>query len=195
MQAATLARGRTVRQSKLMFYAKVVEKALQTYERDGWGDFPTQIIPERREIRQALCSRPESTSSCSFCCLPLAPALHFSSLCATSAQAPACMAGGCLQGGPPPCNLYLCRPTADRGPILLCVDTSGSMRGARETVAKALALECMRAAKAQERGCYVFAFAGPQEVGQSCWVLKVTDHAALHRTCHSCRQRGAVRSP
>lgn len=41
---------------------------------------------------------------------------------------------------------------------------AGSMRGARETVAKALALECMRAAKAQERGCYVFAFAGPQEV-------------------------------
>ena len=56
------------------------------------------------------------------------------------------------------------RPTADRGPILLCVDTSGSMRGAREVVAKALALECMRAAKAQERGCFVFAFAGPQEV-------------------------------
>ncbi len=28
------------------------------------------------------------------------------------------------------------RPTADRGPILLCVDTSGSMRGPRETVAK-----------------------------------------------------------
>ena len=56
------------------------------------------------------------------------------------------------------------RPTADRGPILLCVDTSGSMRGARETVAKALALECMRAAREQERDCYVFAFAGPQEV-------------------------------
>lgn len=33
-----------------------------------------------------------------------------------------------------------------------------------QVVAKALALECMRAAKAQERGCYVFAFAGPQEV-------------------------------
>jgi uncharacterized protein with von Willebrand factor type A (vWA) domain len=39
------------------------------------------------------------------------------------------------------------------------------MRGARETVAKALALECMRAAKEQERDCYVFAFAGPAEVG------------------------------
>jgi hypothetical protein len=23
----------------------------QTYERDGWGEFPTQINPERREIR------------------------------------------------------------------------------------------------------------------------------------------------
>lgn len=105
-EAATLARGRKVRQSKLLFYGKLAEKALQTYERDGWGEFPTQIQVERREIR----------------------------------------------------------PTADRGPILLCVDTSGSMRGPRETVAKALALECMRAAKAQERGCYVFAFAGPQEV-------------------------------
>jgi uncharacterized protein with von Willebrand factor type A (vWA) domain len=39
------------------------------------------------------------------------------------------------------------------------------MRGARETVAKALALECMRAAREQERDCYVFAFAGPAEVG------------------------------
>ena len=135
--------------------SQVAEKALQTYERDGWSEFNTQIVPERREIR----------------------------------------------------------PTADRGPILLCVDTSGSMRGPREVVAKALALECMRAARAQawsylsccqsksfvswrnpttrswladcgkhiesscvvvsglkpltllqERGCFVFAFAGPQEV-------------------------------
>ena len=70
---------------------QLAEKGLQTYERDGWGEYDTQIVPERREIR----------------------------------------------------------PTADRGPILLCVDTSGSMRGPRETVAKALALECMRAARAQ----------------------------------------------
>ena len=56
-----------MRQSKLLFYGKLAEKALQTYERDGWGEFPTQIQVERREIR----------------------------------------------------------PTADRGPILLCVDTSG----------------------------------------------------------------------
>lgn len=105
-EAAVLARGRGVRQAKLLFFARLAEKALQTYERDGWGDHPTQIKPERREVR----------------------------------------------------------PTADRGPILLCVDTSGSMRGAREAVAKALALECMRAAREQERDCYVFAFAGPSEV-------------------------------
>ena len=70
---------------------QLAEKGLQTYERDGWSEFATAIVPERREVR----------------------------------------------------------PTADRGPILLCCDTSGSMRGARETVAKALALECMRAARAQ----------------------------------------------
>lgn len=58
-----------MRQSKLLFYGKLAEKALQTYERDGWGEFPTQIVVERREIR----------------------------------------------------------PTADRGPILLCVDTSGEI--------------------------------------------------------------------
>lgn len=108
-ESAMLARGRTVRASKLLFYAKLAEKALQTYERDGWGEFDTRIPdPDRREVR----------------------------------------------------------PTADRGPILLCVDTSGSMRGPREVVAKALALECMRAAKVQERGCFVFAFAGPAEVAE-----------------------------
>eukprot|EP00803_Ostreobium_quekettii_P008826 evm.model.scf_2565.1 EVM.evm.TU.scf_2565.1 scf_2565:1050-6339(-) len=105
-EAALIARGRSVRRAKLLFFARLAEKGLNTYERDGWGEFPTNIIPERREIR----------------------------------------------------------PTADRGPILLCVDTSGSMRGPRETVAKALTLECMREAQEQDRGCYVFAFAGLQEV-------------------------------
>ena len=46
-----LARGRQVRQSRLLFYAKMAEKALQTYERDGWGEFPTQINLDRREAR------------------------------------------------------------------------------------------------------------------------------------------------
>ncbi len=78
-EAALLARGRSVRQSKLLFYAKMAEKGLQTYERDGWGEYSTSINPDRREIR----------------------------------------------------------PTADMGPILLCVDTSGSMRGAQPAAAAA----------------------------------------------------------
>ena len=53
------------------------------------------------------------------------------------------------------------RPAAECGPILVCLDTSGSMAGARETVAKALTLECMRQARAQQRGCYAYAFSGP----------------------------------
>ncbi len=85
MQAATLARGRKIRQAKLLFYAKLAEKALQSYERDGWGEFPTQIIPERREIR----------------------------------------------------------PTADRGPILLCVDTSGRLCLFRLCVQPQLCASCM----------------------------------------------------
>eukprot|EP01023_Acetabularia_acetabulum_P040007 TRINITY_DN3866_c0_g1_i14.p1 TRINITY_DN3866_c0_g1~~TRINITY_DN3866_c0_g1_i14.p1 ORF type:complete len:677 (+),score=122.77 TRINITY_DN3866_c0_g1_i14:232-2262(+) len=105
-EAVLLSKGRTFRQAKLLFFARFAEKSLQSYERDGWGDFPTNIVTNRREIR----------------------------------------------------------PTADRGPILLCVDTSGSMRGARETVAKSLALECMRSAREQDRNCYVFAFSGPSEV-------------------------------
>ena len=56
------------------------------------------------------------------------------------------------------------RPAAELGPIILCLDTSGSMSGARETVAKALALECLRGAVRQRRACFLYAFSGPQDV-------------------------------
>jgi uncharacterized protein with von Willebrand factor type A (vWA) domain len=52
----------------------------------------------------------------------------------------------------------------EAGPMLVCVDTSGSMQGGAETVAKALVLEAMRTAHAQQRACHVFAFGGPGEV-------------------------------
>lgn len=50
------------------------------------------------------------------------------------------------------------------GPMLVCVDTSGSMQGGAEAVAKAVVLEAMRAAHAQGRACRLFAFGGPEEV-------------------------------
>lgn len=58
------------------------------------------------------------------------------------------------------------------GPIILCLDTSGSMRGAREVVAKALALECMRGAHRQQRPCYLYAFSGPGQYS----AFKVNQH-------------------
>jgi uncharacterized protein with von Willebrand factor type A (vWA) domain len=64
------------------------------------------------------------------------------------------------------------RPEAlERGPIILCLDTSGSMRGAPETIAKAVALEAMRTAHRERRGCLLMAFGGPDEI---------VEHELLH---------------
>lgn len=52
----------------------------------------------------------------------------------------------------------------ERGPMLICVDTSGSMQGGAESVAKATVLEAVRVAHAQQRPCHIFAFGGPDEV-------------------------------
>jgi uncharacterized protein with von Willebrand factor type A (vWA) domain len=48
--------------------------------------------------------------------------------------------------------------------MLVCVDTSGSMQGGPEAVAKAVVLEAARTAHAQGRACHVFAFSGPGDV-------------------------------
>ena len=53
------------------------------------------------------------------------------------------------------------RPAAECGPIIVCLDTSGSMMGARETVAKAMVLECMRQSRSQQRACFLYSFSGP----------------------------------
>lgn len=58
------------------------------------------------------------------------------------------------------------RPTAYRphGPIVLCVDTSGSMAGVPERVAKALALHAATVAHRQRRSCLVVSWSGPSRV-------------------------------
>lgn len=69
-------------------------------------------------------------------------------------------------------RLPVARPSPQRtpdkrleaGPLLICVDTSASMQGGAEAVAKAVVLEAMRTAHAQSRPCYVFAFGGPEEI-------------------------------
>lgn len=51
-----------------------------------------------------------------------------------------------------------------RGPIILCLDTSGSMRGAPENIAKAVTIAALRAAHEQRRSCLLVAFGGPGEI-------------------------------
>ncbi|MBL8350239.1 MAG: VWA domain-containing protein [Burkholderiaceae bacterium] len=52
----------------------------------------------------------------------------------------------------------------ERGPIIVCIDTSGSMRGAPETLAKAVVLQALRTAHQERRGCRLIAFGGPDEI-------------------------------
>ena len=58
----------------------------------------------------------------------------------------------------------VCQESSARGFATVCkalsssVRCAGSMAGARETVAKAVALECMRGAHRQQRQCYLYAF-------------------------------------
>jgi uncharacterized protein with von Willebrand factor type A (vWA) domain len=56
------------------------------------------------------------------------------------------------------------RPRPERGPILAVVDTSGSMHGLPEQVAKALVLEALRTAHAEKRRCFLYAYSGPGQV-------------------------------
>jgi len=56
------------------------------------------------------------------------------------------------------------RPRPERGPILAVVDTSGSMHGLPEQVAKAIVLEALRTAHTERRRCVLYLFSGPGQV-------------------------------
>lgn len=54
--------------------------------------------------------------------------------------------------------------TESKGPFILCVDTSASMHGKPERLAKAVCLEVVRLANQQKRPCMLFAFSGPGQL-------------------------------
>lgn len=56
------------------------------------------------------------------------------------------------------------RPRPERGPILAVIDTSGSMHGLPEQIAKALVLEALRTAHAEKRRCLLYSYSGPGQV-------------------------------
>ncbi len=66
-----------------------------------------------------------------------------------------------------------------RGPIIVCIDTSGSMRGAPEAIAKAVVLQAVRTAFAEQRGCLLVAFGGLGEVVERELVHSADGLAAL----------------
>lgn len=52
----------------------------------------------------------------------------------------------------------------NRGPMVICLDTSGSMKGLPENIAKATVLECLKVAYKEQRRCYVYLFGSKREV-------------------------------
>jgi uncharacterized protein with von Willebrand factor type A (vWA) domain len=48
--------------------------------------------------------------------------------------------------------------------VVVIVDTSGSMHGLPEQVAKALVLEALRIAHTEHRRCYLYAYSGPGQI-------------------------------
>lgn len=50
------------------------------------------------------------------------------------------------------------------GPMIVCLDTSSSMHGTPENIAKALVLECLSVAKKEKRACFVYLFGSRGEV-------------------------------
>lgn len=56
------------------------------------------------------------------------------------------------------------RPRPKRGPIIAVIDTSGSMHGVPETVAKAIVLQALTTAREECRRCFVFMYGGPGDV-------------------------------
>ena len=50
------------------------------------------------------------------------------------------------------------------GPIILCIDTSGSMKGAPEFLSKAVTLEAVRLASEEKRDCYLMLFSGTNQI-------------------------------
>ncbi len=56
------------------------------------------------------------------------------------------------------------RPRPERGPIIIVMDTSGSMHGLPERVAKALVLEALRTAHEEKRRCFLYAYSGPGQI-------------------------------
>lgn len=85
-------------------------------------------------------------------------------------------------------------PTDTGGPIIVCLDTSWSMAGPREDLAKAVVLECSISAAKNNRACYVIAFSGENNLAECALPLGATDRQTIERLLEflSCSFRGGT---
>ncbi|MEZ9348047.1 VWA domain-containing protein [Vibrio splendidus] len=67
----------------------------------------------------------------------------------------------------------------NRGPMVICLDTSGSMAGLPENIAKASVLECLKVAYKEKRRCYVYLFGSKGEVSELDLTLDASDFNVL----------------
>ncbi|MEZ8724599.1 VWA domain-containing protein [Vibrio pomeroyi] len=67
----------------------------------------------------------------------------------------------------------------NRGPMAICLDTSGSMAGLPENIAKASVLECLKVAYKEKRRCYVYLFGSKREVSELDLTLDASDFNVL----------------
>lgn len=161
------------RPARLLHFARRMERTLLSYERVGWAEVGRDGV---------LCGVFVWGGGVSFTarfCFPN----YESSILVSSVPVNFCLSKRVYEVYSKPASTYVeepavttegteIRPAAECGPIILCLDTSGSMMGARETIAKAMVLECMRQAKSQQRQCYLYSFSGPGDCQEL--ELKVT---------------------
>ncbi|KON49437.1 von Willebrand factor A, partial [Vibrio parahaemolyticus] len=58
------------------------------------------------------------------------------------------------------------RKNKNRCPMVICLDTSGSMQSLPENIAKATVLECMKVAHKKKMRCYVYLFGSKKEISE-----------------------------
>ncbi|MBQ7166470.1 MAG: VWA domain-containing protein [Treponema sp.] len=85
--------------------------------------------------------------------------------------------------------------TEQKGPVIICVDTSGSMSGAPERVAKTITFALAKKCLEGERGCYLISFSTGIEVQDLSVFDAAGGLAALIRFLRNSFNRGTEVSP
>ena len=83
-------------------------------------------------------------------------------------------------------------PRERGGPMVVCLDTSHSMVGGREALAKAVVVEAVRASHAQGRACLIFAFSGSHDLAELRLAPPPSSRGTRANSPTSRRQAGAA---